>query len=645
MGNNTLSFFDTARKWLLFNYKTYLLAILVGIAGFQKYDLFYSSGIDESLPWVFNYFANGHFDLTQWLAFPHGRLAFLLYPLPMGNNLAWAIIITFTCTVWFCVNMLRLHALKHKGSYLAPALLLLVILSAADIQLLLTGLTFSHLLLYHLEGKKRNYLLAVFFAVSGFYIKSYCGIICTSIVGVEFLYMILKHKRYKDAALIAAAFPVFFFSGWLLLYGSLQGALTFFISQLELSSNNSEAVSLYNHHNWLFLTISLTSLLLLPLLTCDRTARHFYILVLPAIFAAWKHAMSRSDSIHLSAFSCFQVLLVFSCWLIAREVRLKTIAAGFISIICFIFSMSASGTLQIKDLILLKPGSLYNMIFKYAETAEEKNKLSDRKTAHLHLPDTVLNIIGRQTVDVYPWNYAIVAVNGLNWRPRPVIHSYAAYTGWLDGRDAEHIASANAPQFFIWEINKSQDSSIRKMEGIDTRYLLNDEPGMMLNFFGSYALRYKNTAYLLYEKREHALPFVTSAMSGEQTVMNDTWYAIPACESNCIMRARLTVQKSFTGMLKSFFYKGEGFFIHYQMEDDSIITHRIVPKNAAEGLWLYPLVLNPDNNLAEKLVKKIRIVCTDNRMVNEAYSVAFEQITFEGDSAGFLKSAFNKAVK
>ena len=85
--------------------------------------------------------------------------------------------------------------------------------------------------------------------------------------------------------------------------------------------------------------------------------------------------------------------------------------------------------------------------------------------------------------------------------------------------------------------------------------------------------------------------------------------------------------------------------MHYQMEDDSIITHRIVPKNASEGLWLYPLVLNPGNSTAEKRVKKIKIVCTDNRMVDEAYSIAFEQIKFEGDSAGFLKSAFDKAVK
>ena len=124
------------------------------------------------------------------------------------------------------------------------------------------------------------------------------------------------------------------------------------------------------------------------------------------------------------------------------------------------------------------------------------------------------------------------------------------------------------------------------MEGIDNRYLLNDEPAMIINFFSNYALRYNSEGYLLYEKRAQRLPFVTNAISGAQTIMNDVWYTIPACESNCIMRGRLKVRKSFTGLLKSFFYKGEGFFMHYQMEDDSIITHRIVPKNAAEGLWL-----------------------------------------------------------
>ena len=48
------------------------------------------------------------------------------------------------------------------------------------------------------------------------------------------------------------------------------------------------------------------------------------------------------------------------------------------------------------------------------------------------LPQSVLNKVGNNTIDSYPWNTQILLENKLNFMPRPIFQSYAAYTTDLE---------------------------------------------------------------------------------------------------------------------------------------------------------------------------------------------------------------------
>jgi hypothetical protein len=70
------------------------------------------------------------------------------------------------------------------------------------------------------------------------------------------------------------------------------------------------------------------------------------------------------------------------------------------------------------------------------------------------------------TVDVMPWDISLVYADAtLNWDPRPILQSYTAYTPWLEGLDAQFLASPRAPDYIVYTYAT-----------VDDRYALFDEP-------------------------------------------------------------------------------------------------------------------------------------------------------------------------
>jgi hypothetical protein len=633
---------------LLQNYKPLLLSLLISCLSFPAYDLFFSSGLDNALPWVFNYFADGHLSLGRNTLFPHGPLAFLIYPLPMHNNLGVCTAITFFCSVMVSFNLFRLCRVLHRENHALVLLVSLIMHAFMDIQLLLIALTLSQALLFHFGNRRADLVLALLFCVFNLFIKAYGGILCGLIVAGLALHLGLVKKQLKTALAIPALFLLFFYLFWLGLYGSFGGSLTFLRGQYELSSDNSEAVALYADINWLPLALSLISLAAIPLVTKDPAIRYACLLMLLPFFAGWKHAMARADEQHVAGFLNLLLFFFMFIWALHRGPGIWPLVLGCLSFLMFVLNMAETGYSKQKNISLLRPYNLYNLTVKYNKTAKESHKKSKLETAKKVLPDTLLKMIGKNTVDVYPWNYSIVAVNGLNWIPRPVLHSYASYTHWLDQQNAKHISSANAARFVIWETTADDYQELQRMSGIDNHYLLNDGPISTLSFFSNYSLKYKTRDYLLYERRQ-VPPKLTSTVSEAREYAYNQWIDVPDHGPGKIVRAKLDITKSFAGRLKSFFFKGEEFYIYYEMEDRQMLVNRIVPKNAKDGLWINPHVLIPENNYMESRVKRIKITCEDTNMVAPKFSLAFESITYTtGDTAkdnNLQKFFFNKYEK
>jgi hypothetical protein len=168
-----------------------------------------------------------------------------------------------------------------------------------------------------------------------------------------------------------------------------------------------------------------------------------------------------------------------------------------------------------------------------------------------------------------------------------------------------------------------------KLSSIDSRYLLNDAPQAIIAFYSTYDLVHKETKYLVYKKRPKVLLPIYKALTESRAVKYDTWIYVPKIKENSIGRIKLSISKSLKGVLKSMLFKGESFSIYYELTDGKTFSHKIVPKNAKDGLWLNPLILAPETNFPETSVKKVKVVCWDKQMVLDEFEYSFEEISFE----------------
>jgi hypothetical protein len=91
-----------------------------------------------------------------------------------------------------------------------------------------------------------------------------------------------------------------------------------------------------------------------------------------------------------------------------------------------------------------------------------------RRTANSFGLATELGVPLKATVDVLPLDIDLLWAENLNWDPRPVLQTYAAFDPYLDGRDAAHLAGAQRPAYLVYQVGASG--------AIDGRYGLFDAP-------------------------------------------------------------------------------------------------------------------------------------------------------------------------
>ena len=88
--------------------------------------------------------------------------------------------------------------------------------------------------------------------------------------------------------------------------------------------------------------------------------------------------------------------------------------------------------------------------------------------------DRARSVIGSESVDVM--NYLLLApmVNGLNYRPRPIIQGFVAYTPALQSLNEEYFRSAGRPHF-VMLCQQTTDGRLTTLEDSATlNYVLNN---------------------------------------------------------------------------------------------------------------------------------------------------------------------------
>jgi hypothetical protein len=609
-----------------------LISVIIALLTFPRLNPVYANGIDPPLSWVFNYLIRGKLMLGKDIIFPHGPLAFIMYPLTMGANLWVAFAVSFLVRVGFVYSLVSLKTCFSKFQLINAVVFSFVLLALFDVLLVIIGLVIMGYLNY-LKSREAGWLLVSFaLSVCAIYIKAFVGIVCgiTTLAYFGILIIEIVRNETSPKQLYFAFVPtVLLISAWLIMYGTVNGLTRYLYGMMQLAGDNSAAVSYYPHNNWLILAIVFGLMALLVFLHIKRSFQFkYFILVLPALFAVWKYGMAREDYLHTGMYFLFLVMIILLLNLIIVQYRVLTFVIGILIILLSfqnlrnayyfeppVFSVSGFRTIS---------GALYNYSF-IADTCE---KGSERNIQRNRLDNDILSMIGQATTDIFPWDYSFIPANNLNWIPRPVLQSYASYTPWLDRENASHFQSARAPQYLLWELRKiTHDIHNGTMESIDGRYLLNDQPEAVLSILTNYGLVTKQSGtfpVLVLEKRRTPLHPVRKVIKSGVYSWN-TWVDVPNV-SDGILRANTVIDRNWLGDVKSFLYKDEACYIYYQLSNGEIRMYHIVPKNAAQGIWVNPLFMNTENSLVEPTVSRVMFRCTNPALMKSEIAVSWEHI-------------------
>ena len=255
---------------------------------------------------------------------------------------------------------------------------------------------------------------------------------------------------------------------------------------LEISYGYSSAMSLVGPQTELLVGISEFVLIFALLTLVAKESSVGYALAFAFIlWMNFKHGFIRQDG-HVLRFLTNTPLLVSLCipkLRTFRAVKFSVLIHIYVLSIMVIYGLTSQpfgnklfpqGTQQIEVLAPAQVAANASTLINLSKLKDSLNQKSYANLSTVKLPDSVINVVKDQEIDIIPSEISLVAANKLNWKPRPIFQSYGAYTPFLDNLNRENL-SKNPREYILY-----------KFDSIDGRYPLFDEPETFFYVFCNY---------------------------------------------------------------------------------------------------------------------------------------------------------------
>jgi hypothetical protein len=173
------------------------------------------------------------------------------------------------------------------------------------------------------------------------------------------------------------------------------------------------------------------------------------------LFLVWKHSMVRLDRFHITELMVFTpVLLLALDALPCASARLRhgTVALSALGAITSL-AMLQSALLGSFASSLQQPFRqfVYHAAWLFApeKNRQELGIALEEKRSEAQLPK-IRQLVGRDSIDVFGSLQAYALLNDLNYHPRPVFQSYAAYSPALARLNEQYYLSDRAPDYVLY---------------------------------------------------------------------------------------------------------------------------------------------------------------------------------------------------
>jgi hypothetical protein len=218
------------------------------------------------------------------------------------------------------------------------------------------------------------------------------------------------------------------------------------------------------------------------------------------------------------------------------------------------------------------------------------------------IPKEMIDIIGKESVDIFPHQVGRVLASGLSWKNRPVYQSYITSSEWLIQQNVNFFNDREkSPTYIIFN----------KPYAIDYRYLLNDELQTFLLIRDRYESILIKDDFLLLKKKNNEIKSdnldtkLIQKSKPNSTIIFENEFIQKSPTGNNICVGSLDIRKSLYGILKKILYKEEPIYIAYYLSDDSYRIFRYIPGLGKSGILIYPF-LESSSDLYDFFSKKER---------------------------------------
>lgn len=219
----------------------------------------------------------------------------------------------------------------------------------------------------------------------------------------------------------------------------------------------------------------------------------------------------------------------------------------------------------------------------YAGALEQQRRALQAKFA---LPGVQAEV-GKSPIDIIDWDQGVLFLNGLDWRPRPVFHSYMTYSPQLQERNIAFMTGSRAPDFVLYQHQtRTEWFPTLAVTGI-LPVLLRDYAPVMSE--GDYLLLARGPT------RDTPLLVDRPPMrSGSIRLGEDVQLAdLIGSEAPAIgsVYLALDIERSLIGRAQNALYKPPPLRLVATRDDGRTFSGRVLPGMIRRGLLLRPLLL------------------------------------------------------
>lgn len=609
--------FKSNSKWQKLNFA--LVVVVVYLISFPGIEPVLTKGLDSSYFWALNNLFAENISAFNNIVFTFGPLGFLKSPLPYANNLLWFIFVISLFKLFFIGLFLFIGRISNKKHFAAHVLLVFILSFIIEIDFLITAVTALALMIHYSKQQAIWYVLAVFSATVGLYIKSSIGIISFSVFYSYLLIDTSLNKNLIKNFIVALSGVVVIFVAGIAITGAIGSTTGYLEGIFMFIASDLSASAIYVDNNWWLLSTAFIVFVGIPFIIKKKEIWILYAMFLFSFFAVWKHSMTREDIYHARAMLFYLILFGAFQVVIIKKVLFKHVL--MLVLLVNLYYANLRNTASYRQLSV-RIGGINNFTKsvltydKFKLTAAEKSK---QNIYMLKLDDSLRNVIDDLGIDVYPWNLNYIAANKFNWTIRPTLQELP-YNTYLDQLNAQHFNSRKKPDFVIW--HTTTDYRGIELAATDDRYILHSEPKTAVAILNNYKIVHKQKEFVLMQKTTKNF----SETNTKKAINTEwgKWIDVPYYDDG-ILRAKLYSSTNAIGKIKSVLYKEAACYIEYILSDSSRQKFRIVRNTAPNGLWINPFLLNFSDSLQPPLAKKIRFITKEPQFMHN--DIRIEWIT------------------